>query len=734
MKRKTVAVLPGDGIGPEVLEASLPVLDALDLPIDLEFGDIGWKFWQTEGNPVPGRTWDLIARSDATLLGATTTKPPREALAELAPDLRGNRLDYISPIIQLRQRLDLFANLRPVENYRGDGRPFRFCVVRENTEGLYAGLDFAEVPNEMWSLLGQHPNARQSGRSGTTASIRLQTEYGLDRILEFAFRTALEHGYNRVTLADKPNVLRHSSAVVRHRLEVVADRYPGIEYEVLNVDAVALWMVRRPERFGVVVAENMFGDILSDLSAGVMGGLGLAPSANIGLSGNYFEPVHGSAPSMAGENRANPAAAFLTLGLMLSHLGFKEAADDIQASVRHNVRRRHMVTYDLGGTASTSQAAQAIIQGCLDSEPQQQATTTIVTIGDELLRGEVADSNATEASRLLSDHGFSVRTRRTAGDDEDSIEDAVRSCLGTDALVVVMGGLGPTSDDVTRPAVAKALGLRLVHREEAWQGTMDRLHRFGVSIHKDNRRQALFPEGAALLPNLNGTAWGCLVEVRGTTVLMLPGPPLECMPMLEAVLTNNLMPEPSPPETTVFRRTLGLLEADAAALVDHLVQDSASTAKVSYRWHYPYVDIRLSCPPEATERLTTMLDAAIGGHLVTKQDRTALQELSLLLKQYEVHLEMQDSLTDGAFSQEVLHSQPTVADPAKVTAALTGSWVNGDRKTFTGTVNVTCRVSGPGKRVTTQSAAVPHRGPEVLTYFSHFAAWSIARHLIKEFS
>ncbi|MFD1271368.1 isocitrate/isopropylmalate dehydrogenase family protein [Streptomyces kaempferi] len=339
MNRKTVAVLPGDGIGPEVLDAALPVIETLGLPVDLEFGDIGWEYWRTEGNPVPDRTWDLIGRSDAVLLGATTSKPRREALAELAPELRASAPQYISPIIQLRQRLDLFANLRPVENYLGGGTPYRFCVVRENTEGLYAGLDWNHVPDEMWPLVADHPNVRRSGRQGATASVRLQTSHGLDRILRFAFETARGHGHERVTLADKPNVLRHSSAYVLERLEAIAADYPEIPFEVLNVDAVALWMARRPERFGVIVAENMFGDILSDLGGGVMGGLGLAPSANIGETGNYFEPVHGSAPAMAGHGRANPAAAFLTIGLLLEHLGFEHEARGVRDAVRHVTRR-----------------------------------------------------------------------------------------------------------------------------------------------------------------------------------------------------------------------------------------------------------------------------------------------------------------------------------------------------------------------------------------------------------
>ncbi|MBV2357605.1 hypothetical protein KUM39_25115 [Streptomyces sp. J2-1] len=731
MNRKTVAVLPGDGIGPEVLDAALPVIDALDLPIDLTFGDIGWECWRTEGTPVPDRTWDLIGRSDAVLLGATTSKPRREALADLAPELHDSAPAYVSPIIQLRQRLDLFANLRPVENYLGGGAPYRFCVVRENTEGLYAGLDWNHVPDAMWPLVAEHPNVRRSGRVGASASIRLQTSHGLDRILRFAFETARSHGYERVTLADKPNVLRHSSAYVLERLENIATDYPEIPFEVLNVDAVALWMARRPERFGVIVAENMFGDILSDLGGGVMGGLGLAPSANIGESGNYFEPVHGSAPAMVGRGRANPAAAFLTIGLLLEHLGFKDVANRVQDAVRHVTRRRDRVTYDLGGVATTTQAAQAVIDAC--REVPHRPTAAVVTIGDELLRGDLEDSNAANASRMLAERGIPVRVRHTVGDDETVIVDAVRPSVGRDDVIVLMGGLGPTSDDVTRSAMARALGRPLEHREEAWQGVVKRLTRFGVAIHDDNRRQALFAEGTDLLPNPNGTAWGCRAQTQGSTVIMLPGPPRECLPMLENVLRDDLPHLPAPPETTVvLRRTLGIIEADAAALVDALVRDSGMPVKPAYRWHYPYVDIRLDCPPAAAADLAKRLDTAISNHTVTDRDRTAVQELALLLDERHLAPDLDDRLTDGLLATELAdartrtHEEHEVPHPLAI--HLSGVWQGGDRTTHTGTVTLTCVVRDETGEHTATST-IPNRGPEVTTYFAQFAAWSAARHL-----
>ncbi|QPL46921.1 isocitrate/isopropylmalate dehydrogenase family protein [Halomonas sp. A40-4] len=362
--RQQICVLPGDGVGIEVTEAVLPIFEALRLPIDLKFGQIGWDCWRKYGDPVPAQTWEIISSCDATLLGAVTSKPLREAEEELRFSLRGSRLSYVSPVIQLRQKLELFANVRPITDILGDKR-YQFTVIRENTEGLYAGLDFDSIPAEFEPVLARHEQNgavwKRQGSKDATMSVRLQTRDGLIRLFRFAFDYAQRQGFKRVTLADKPNVLRHSGAFARDILETVAADYPDISAQIENVDAVALWMVRRPERFGVIVAENMFGDILSDLGAGVMGGLGLAPSANIGLKGAYFEPVHGSAPKYTGQDRVNPCAMFLTVALLLEHLGHHSSADAIRCAVTH-VARSECRTSDLDGTASTSEMASAIVR------------------------------------------------------------------------------------------------------------------------------------------------------------------------------------------------------------------------------------------------------------------------------------------------------------------------------------------------------------------------------------
>lgn len=354
-----IAVLPGDGIGAEVLHAALPVFELLNLPVNLQLGDIGWNFWQQEGTPIPARTWDLIHTADVTLLGAVTSKPKREAVNEAGG--MGSTA-YLSPILQLRQALDLYANVRPCFSIKKDSPEFNVCIVRENTEGLYAGLDFYPLPQELHGIIQQQSKRWKAVNANEmSATLRLQTKNGWLRIFEFAFAYAVEKKMQRVTFADKPNVLRDSSAFAREHFESVASRYPQIHADILNVDAVALWLVRRPQQFGVIVAENMFADILSDVGAAVMGGLGFAPSANIGQHGTYFEPVHGSGPRMK-MNSANPSAMFLTIGLMLEHLGFTQESVHVRQAVTSVVQEETEVTYDLGGNKTTQNMAEAILQ------------------------------------------------------------------------------------------------------------------------------------------------------------------------------------------------------------------------------------------------------------------------------------------------------------------------------------------------------------------------------------
>lgn len=371
-KQLKIAVLPGDGIGKDVILSALPVFTALNLPVTLETGDIGWSYWQQEGTPLPARTWELIQKSDTVLLGAITSKPQREAQQELAKPLQNSGLEYISPLILLRQTLDLYANIRPFFSIKHGENRFNACIIRENTEGLYAGFDYAPPPDSIINLLAKNPHWQSIPAAEISCALRLQSTTGLTRLFQFAFHYAEMQQMHRVTFADKPNVLRQSGHFAREIFESIAQQHPQIQADILNVDGVALWLVRRPEEFGVIVAENMFGDILSDVGAGVMGGLGFAPSANIGQKKCYFEPVHGSGPRVP-QGKANPSAMFLTISMLLEHFGYQKQAQCIKQAVITTVNQARFVTYDVGGNASTLDMANVIIEKCvalLQSSPQ----------------------------------------------------------------------------------------------------------------------------------------------------------------------------------------------------------------------------------------------------------------------------------------------------------------------------------------------------------------------------
>lgn len=367
-----IAVLPGDGIGLEVTESVLPVFDKLDIDAELTIGDIGWEFWRLEGNPVPTRTWELIEKSDTVLLGAITSKTEEIALAELSKEIDPVTVQYVSPVIQLRQRLSLYANIRPAFSIEGNSLQLSdqldMVIIRENTEGLYSGYDFHPVPSEILEMIKSVPDRSSDSKieSGTDAAVALRiiTKNGIYRILRFAFEWARQNGRKHIVWADKPNVLRRSGQFVIDSLRLIARDFPDLTYEVSNVDAVAMWMVRDPKRFDVIVSENMFGDILSDLGAGIMGGLGLAPSANVGIQKSYFEPVHGSAPKHAGKKIANPAAMFLTVGMLLRHHGYIEESNAIKFAVQGVIKSARHLTYDLGGSSGTFKMAGDIVSRC----------------------------------------------------------------------------------------------------------------------------------------------------------------------------------------------------------------------------------------------------------------------------------------------------------------------------------------------------------------------------------
>jgi len=358
-RKYRIAWLPGDGIGPEVCAAARMVLDAVGFEAQYLPGDIGWEFWKREGDALPARTIELLRSTDCAFFGAITSKPVQEAERELAPELQGRGLSYRSPIVRMRQLLDLYICLRPAKAFPGNPLNYRegidLVVFRENTEGMYVGVEFARVPECFYQEPGfarVPPEAAISIRSITREASR--------RIVEAAFQYAVKHGRRKVTAIHKANVLRATCGLFLQTAREVAAGYPGIVFEEANIDAICMWLLKNPHNYDVLVTTNLFGDILSDLCAQLVGGMGFAYSGNIGDHYAVFEPTHGSAPKYAGLNKVNPLAAILAAKMMLEWLGEAERARRMEQAVSSVIARGEVRTYDMGGAASTQQMAEAV--------------------------------------------------------------------------------------------------------------------------------------------------------------------------------------------------------------------------------------------------------------------------------------------------------------------------------------------------------------------------------------
>lgn len=320
-----IAIVPGDGIGKEVMEATLFVLDSLGIDFDYVYGEAGDECLEKTGNALPQETLDIIRNADACLFGAA---------GETAADV----------IVKIRQEMKMFANLRPVKTYPNTNSLFDnidFMIVRENTEGMYIA-DEEKYTDE-----------------GAIAR-RIITKEAESSIIDYAFNYAVENNKSKVTAVHKANVLKKTDGLFKEIFYEVAEKYPDIATEDFYVDATAMYLITQPESFEVIVTTNLFGDILSDEGAGLVGGLGLIPSANIGEDGALFEPVHGSAPDIAGQGKANPIAMMLSAVMMLRYIGENEAADKFDAAILKVLNDGNVLTGDLGGSASTMELAQAV--------------------------------------------------------------------------------------------------------------------------------------------------------------------------------------------------------------------------------------------------------------------------------------------------------------------------------------------------------------------------------------
>jgi 3-isopropylmalate dehydrogenase len=370
MAKHRIAWLPGDGIGGEVLDAARVVLDRVGFDAEYVPGDIGWEFWQREGDAFPPRTIELLRRVDAAMFGAITSKPGKLAEAELLPELRGRGLVYRSPIVRMRQMFDLYVCLRPCRAFPRNPLNYRenidLVVFRENTEDLYAGVEFLPLPAELRDTLAWVAPAFRSfaelPAGDVAVSCKINTRHGSERIVRAAFEHARRHQRRKVTVVHKANVVRASDGLFLETARDVARHYPDIEMDDANVDAMTMWLLKDPQRYDVLVAPNLYGDILSDLCAQMVGGLGFGCSGNIGEKLAVFEPTHGSAPKHAGRNEANPIAAILAAKMMLEWLGETEAARRIETAVADVVRHGRVRTYDMGGADTTRAMGEAIAE------------------------------------------------------------------------------------------------------------------------------------------------------------------------------------------------------------------------------------------------------------------------------------------------------------------------------------------------------------------------------------
>lgn len=318
-----ITTIPGDGIGKEVMKPTLELLETVNGNFDFIYQEAGKECYEKHGTNLPEETINSCKESDSTLFGAVTSIPEQK-----------------SAIVTLRRQLDLYINQRPIKSYTDDN--INFTIIRENSEGLYSHLE--------------------EDYGDETIAIRKITYKGSERICDYAFDYADKTGKEKVTAAHKANVLPLTDGVFKKSFYKIAKKYPQITANDYYIDAMAMYLITNPAQFDVIVTTNLFGDILSDQGGGLLGSLGLIPSANIGKDNGLFEPVHGSAPDIAGQNKANPIAMILSSSLMLEFLGMQKEADNIKNTIENVVKEGKIKTPDLGGTNTTQEMCDEIIR------------------------------------------------------------------------------------------------------------------------------------------------------------------------------------------------------------------------------------------------------------------------------------------------------------------------------------------------------------------------------------
>jgi isocitrate dehydrogenase (NAD+) len=352
-----ITLIPGDGVGPEITEATRRVLEATGVKFSWEIVHAGAEVMEKEGTPLPDRVIESIKKNKVALKGPVTT-----------PIGTGFR----SVNVAMRKALDLYACLRPCKSYPGAPTPFSnvdIVIVRENTEDLYAGVEFERGTKEAKELI-EFINKQKGNviKDDSGLSIKMITEHGTRRIVKYAFEYARRYNRKKVTATQKANIMKFSDGLFLSVAREVAKEYPDIGFQEALIDNLCMQLVRRPQEYDVIVAPNLYGDIISDLCAGLIGGLGLAPGANIGEGIALFEPTHGSAPKYRGHNRVNPMAMMLSGVLMLRHIGEAKAADGLEKAIAAVIKEGKSVTYDMKESrddptaVGTSQVADAVIK------------------------------------------------------------------------------------------------------------------------------------------------------------------------------------------------------------------------------------------------------------------------------------------------------------------------------------------------------------------------------------
>jgi isocitrate dehydrogenase (NAD+) len=388
--KRTVITMPGDGIGKVVMPEAVRVLEAVGFEADYVHADIGWDFWISEGNALPDRTIDLLREHKLALFGAITSKPKDKAELELSPALKGKGYVYRSPIVRMRQLFDLDICIRPCVSFPNN--PLNFIrrkeggfeepkvnavIFRQNTEGLYSGVEWTDPPQEVRAALDTHPAMKAFSKvqgADLAVSCRIFSRGACRRIVQAGFEYAKKFGYRSVTVCEKPNVIRETSGMMLAEAKKIRNEFPGIELWDTNIDAQMMWLTKNPEDYGVIVSGNMFGDIVSDGFAGLVGGLGFAASANIGREVAVFEPTHGSAPKYEKlqPSIVNPIAMILSAAMMLDHIGETARAQRIRGAIAKVVAEGKVRTYDMlhltggpdvfsKGAASSDQMTDAIL-------------------------------------------------------------------------------------------------------------------------------------------------------------------------------------------------------------------------------------------------------------------------------------------------------------------------------------------------------------------------------------